>query len=63
MNKSSYNKIAREWSNKRKESFVSSLVIDFANKTKPKGHVLDVGCGTGLPLAKYLSDRGFFVKE
>jgi len=60
-NKTSYNNIARQWSDKRKDSFVSRLVLDFADKTKSKGHILDLGCGTGFPLAKYLSDRGFSV--
>ncbi len=60
-NKISYNKIARQWSDIRKNSFVSSLIKDFANKVKPNGHILDIGCGSGIPLTKYLSDRGFFV--
>lgn len=60
-NRTSYNRIAKQWSDIRKDSFVSQLVVDFADKVKPNGHILDIGCGSGHPLAKYLSDRGFRV--
>lgn len=58
-NRTSYNKIAKQWSDIRKDSFVSQLVVDFADKVIPKGHILDIGCGSGLPLTRYLSERGF----
>lgn len=61
MNKQSYNKIAQEWAAVRNNAFVSKLVIDFAEKISPQGHILDIGCGTGSPLARYLSDNDFFV--
>lgn len=60
MNKNSYNKIALEWSKIRSRSFVSKLVIDFADRINTKGTVLDIGCGSGY-LSKYLSERGFQV--
>ena len=61
MNRDSYNKIARQWAKVRDKSFVSKLVVDFANKLSPNASVLDIGCGTGYPLAKYLSDKQFHV--
>jgi 2-polyprenyl-3-methyl-5-hydroxy-6-metoxy-1,4-benzoquinol methylase len=60
-NRTSYNKIAKQWSDIRKDSFVSQLVVDFANKLTPNGHVLDIGCGSGLPLTKYICEKGFRV--
>jgi len=61
MNKQSYNKIALEWASVRNNAFVSKLVIDFAEKINSQGHILDIGCGTGSPLARFLSDNHFFV--
>ncbi len=60
-NRTSYNRIAKQWTDIRKDSFVSKLVVDFAYKVIPNGHILDIGCGSGLPLTKYLSERGFRV--
>ncbi len=60
-NRTSYNRIAKQWADIRKDSFVSKLVVDFADKVIPNGHILDIGCGSGLPLTKYLSERGFHV--
>ena len=58
-NKDSYDKIALRWTDERKESFVSKLVIEFANEVKPFGRILDIGCGSGIPHAAYLCDKGF----
>ncbi len=60
-NKVSYNKIAEQWATIRKDMQVSKLVIDFAKKIKPNGSILDIGCGSGLPITKYLCDKGFAV--
>ncbi len=60
-NRASYNRIAKTWTDIRKDSFTSRLVVDFADKVIPNGHILDIGCGSGLPLTKYLSERGFRV--
>jgi methylase of polypeptide subunit release factors len=58
-NKNSYDKIIFQWANDREKSFVSTLVIEFASKEKPGGRILDLGCGSGIPNAAYLCDKGF----
>ena len=59
INRNSYNKIAKQWAEERKK--LNKLVIEFASKIKPYGKILDIGCGTGYPITKYLSDNGFSI--
>jgi len=59
INRNSYNKIAKQWAEEEKK--LNKLVIEFASKIKPYGKILDIGCGTGYPISKYLSDNGFFI--
>ncbi len=61
MNKNSYNKVAHKWAEKRKKTTLSKLVIDFADNVIAQGKILDIGCGAGIPIATYLSERGFFI--
>ena len=61
INQESYNKIAEKWAEERDKSFPGKLVMDFSSKIKPNGKILDIGCGTGYPIAKYFSDNGFSV--
>src|SRR5690606_13211638 len=61
MNRDAYNKIAKRWAHHRNESFVSQLIIDFAARLKPSAKILDVGCGTGKPVAAFLGQNSFQV--
>lgn len=63
MNRTSYNAIAREWDqarwtlDARERPFLDLLVRDLA----PSAHILDLGCGTGRPIAEFLLRAGFRV--
>lgn len=59
LNRKAYNKIADQWAESRDGSFLSKLVVEFASNVKREGKVLDIGCGTGFPIATYLSNQGF----
>jgi predicted TPR repeat methyltransferase len=61
LNRISYNKIVEQWNEKRSKSPVNECIINFSKKIKPGGKILDIGCGTGSPAAKYLSEQGFIV--
>ena len=62
INRKSYNKIAEQWVNYgKKNAFVIQPIIEFVNKLPPKAKVLDIGCGTGYPIAQYLANRSFQV--
>lgn len=61
MNKESYDKIISDWLQARNSSVVNKPIVDFAGKINSKGKILDIGCGTGFPIAKYLSDNNFIV--
>ena len=61
----SYDHIADQWhSQGREQSYVKrvlayvDLILDCA---KPGSKVLDLGCGTGNPIAKHIVQRGFQV--
>ena len=43
VNRQSYDKIAAQWAESRNYSFVSQLVVDFAQLIKPGGNILDQG--------------------
>ncbi|MCI9846922.1 class I SAM-dependent DNA methyltransferase [Flavobacterium pectinovorum] len=60
-NKNSYNKIIDNWIKARNSAIVNKPVVDFADYINSEGTILDIGCGTGLPIAKYLSDRNFSI--
>lgn len=61
INKDSYNKIAEQWNEHRQKSSINPCIVDFAARIKPNGAILDIGCGTGYPIAQYLSQQGFAV--
>jgi len=59
--KKSYNKIADIW-NKEREWYIEQPSIDEAIKyLKPGASILDIGCGSGKPIAEYLLQRDFDV--
>lgn len=60
LNRDSYNKIALEWSDARtgffrREREYLDLVLD---ATPEGGTILDLGCGSGRPMAEYVVSRG-----
>lgn len=59
--KTSYDNIAETW-NKEREWYIEQPSIDEAIiHLKPGATILDVGCGSGKPIAAYLIDKGFDV--
>jgi 2-polyprenyl-3-methyl-5-hydroxy-6-metoxy-1,4-benzoquinol methylase len=63
MNRLSYNAIAKDWDTARstifhyEPAFLERLLLDL----HPPAKILDLGCGTGRPIAEYLLKRGFRV--
>lgn len=60
LNKLAWERIAEEY-NRRQYGKVSLVFEFFCDNLHEKGHVLDVGSGTGMPLAKLLVEKGFNV--
>lgn len=60
-NEDSYNKIASSFNASRKGSSVSLSVLTFTTDLKKGAQVLDVGCGSGVPITKYLVEHGMQV--
>lgn len=60
MNRESYNKIAPQWSIARKGFFGRERdYLDAVLKSVPEGAtILDLGCGTGRPMAEYVVAMG-----
>jgi 2-polyprenyl-3-methyl-5-hydroxy-6-metoxy-1,4-benzoquinol methylase len=61
VNKTSYDLIAKEWKTERDQSFVSALIVDWECRLPRYAQILDVGCGTGYPIAHYLVEKGHRV--
>ncbi|MGH6645947.1 class I SAM-dependent methyltransferase [Aquabacterium sp.] len=63
MNRHSYNAIVKEWDAARstlfshETAFLDRLLINL----QPPAKILDLGCGTGRPIAEFLLRRGFRV--
>jgi cyclopropane fatty-acyl-phospholipid synthase-like methyltransferase len=60
-NQASYNAIADQWEEARVKAIVSKVIVEFSEKLKINDKILDIGCGTGEPISKYLSDCGFNI--
>lgn len=57
-----YRRHAAAWAAARGEAFAEKVWIDrFAALLAPGAAVLDVGCGTGVPIARYLAAAGYQV--
>lgn len=57
----SYNKAAKDYL-KNRDQFKSNKYLEKLIKLlKPGNKILDLGCGAGRPIAKFLMDRGFKV--
>jgi cyclopropane fatty-acyl-phospholipid synthase-like methyltransferase len=65
MLKNSYDEIARQWhANFRGQEYLDqtlSYVDRILEGLPAKAKILDLGCGTGRPVAKYMVERGFQV--
>jgi SAM-dependent methyltransferase len=57
-----YERHARDFDRDRERSLSEKRWLDrFLALLPPSGSVLDLGCGTGEPIARYLIERGFEV--
>ncbi|MFX0075100.1 MAG: class I SAM-dependent methyltransferase [Candidatus Hermodarchaeota archaeon] len=56
-----YNRIAEEYYNHRNLSKFNNELEQFASLLPKNAHVLDVGCGAGIPTSKFLTERGIKV--
>ncbi|MFH2106075.1 MAG: methyltransferase domain-containing protein [Candidatus Micrarchaeota archaeon] len=55
-----YTKIAKIYHEQRGRYKNNALLAKFS-KQLPKGKVLDLGCGAGIPIAKFLIEKGYCV--
>ncbi len=65
MMQNSYDHIAEQWhANSRGQTYIDSI-LSYVDKIleglPPEAKVLDLGCGTGNPIAKHIIKRGFCV--
>ena len=58
---SGYDDIARTYHEQRDKFKSHELLTKFSSLLPPGGHVLDVGCGAGVPVARFLVNAGFKV--
>lgn len=57
----SYDLISDDWQKFRNSTKINKCIVDFCNDVTPNGKILDIGCGTGYPIAKYLVEQKFYV--
>lgn len=57
-----YDQFASEYNDNRDSFDINSIILDFfAEQQVTQGHLLDLGCGCGVPFAKFFCDRGWQV--
>lgn len=57
-----YERHANGWNNLRDQSLPEAIWLDpFIDRLPKGGALLDLGCGTGAPIAKHFIDQGFNV--
>jgi trans-aconitate methyltransferase len=57
-----YERHAHQWDRVRGRSLMEREWLDrFASRVPAGGTVLDLGCGAGEPIARYLAERGFRI--
>ena len=56
-----YNRIAEDYYSHRNLSKFNNELEEFASLIPKNAHTLDVGCGAGIPTAKFLTERGIKV--
>ena len=55
-----YSRRAAEWDADRSRALIEKPWLDrFLAHVPPGGSVLDLGCGSGEPIARYLIEQGF----
>ncbi len=60
LNKRAWDNLAGNY-NERTISPISEVFKRFTDALPEEGRVLDLGCGTGVPYAKFLAGEGFDV--
>lgn len=56
-----YNKVAKTYSAQRDLFKNDKYLTELTKLLKPNSTVLDIGCGSGIPVDKYLINKGFKV--
>ena len=57
-----YDLIATEFANMRDSFYLEQKYLDLLlSYLQPNAHILDIGCGSGYPIATYLIEQGFKV--
>jgi predicted TPR repeat methyltransferase len=61
-NTESYNNIANQWAALRHGSWIPKPILEWENSLVRQSKVLDIGCGTGEPIARFLSDKDHVIE-